>query len=54
MKNDNDAHYAEAANTAAGIPESTEQEEHAPTDMISETVSEIVDNVQYAFQEDED
>ncbi|WP_171654986.1 hypothetical protein [Paenibacillus foliorum] len=54
MRKNNDAYFAESANTAAGIPDSTAQEEHAPTDMISEAVSEIVDNVQEAFQDDED
>lgn len=54
MKEDNDAHFAELANTAGGITAFNEQEEHASTDMIGEAVSEIIDNVQEAFQDDED
>jgi hypothetical protein len=53
MKKDTNDYFNETSNTAAGINTPPENEDKAPTDMISGAVGEILDNVRHAFQHDD-
>jgi hypothetical protein len=51
MKQEETNQTHETTASDASYSSSLDPEEHAPTDMISEAISEIVDNIQEAFQE---
>lgn len=53
MKKDRADYYNETSNTAAGINTPPENENIAATDMLSDAVEQIVDNVSRAFGNDE-
>jgi hypothetical protein len=49
-----DTNDFEISKTEIGIPTPVDEENHAPTDMISEAVSEIVENVKQVFNMEND
>ncbi|RAP74559.1 hypothetical protein [Paenibacillus montanisoli] len=49
-----DEYYNETSNTAAGINTPRDHEDTSPLDLISHAIEEIVDNVQHAFDNDDD